>query len=68
MKPNLAFDEITLRWWNLTSRRVRELALRAWQFRNVTTGNQRDVVAWARGDLRRLATTRREVFRAGSAV
>jgi hypothetical protein len=68
MKPNPAFDDITLRWWNLTSKRVCELATRAHQFRNVTRGNQRCVATLARGELRRLLAVRRGVHRAGSAI
>ena len=68
MKPNPAFDEITLRWWRLTTKNATELVLRMGQFRGVTSGNQRRVALLARGQLRRLAATRRDVHRAGTVI
>jgi hypothetical protein len=68
MKPNPQFDTATLQWWRLTNKRVIELAQMVRQFRHVNTGNQRNVATGARGELKRLAATRRDVFRAGTAI
>jgi hypothetical protein len=38
------------------------------RFRHAKSGNQRNVATGARGEIKRLAATRRDVFRAGTAI